>query len=88
MITDTYANHGGAANHLGVTYQDRVSAWLCVQILAEQESSPILEWLADSTLDFIRCETEHLVESLKLTDVEKYYECVLMYRTSVTPKPG
>ncbi len=64
MSGNTYANHGGAANHSGVTYQDRVSAWFCVQILAERESSASFEWPADSTLDFIRCETEHPVDDI------------------------
>ncbi|MBL8190653.1 MAG: hypothetical protein JNK38_21720 [Acidobacteria bacterium] len=62
MSEDKNSNSGGAAAHAGIGYQDRVAAWMCVQILAEQEASPLWGWPADSTLEFIRCETEQPVD--------------------------
>lgn len=62
MSEDKNSNSGGAAAHAGIGYQDRVVAWMCVQILAEQEAPPLWGWPADSTLEFIRCETEQPVD--------------------------
>jgi hypothetical protein len=64
MRIDNNSNSGGAAAHSGISYQDRVAALMCVQILAEQEASPLWGWPADSTLEFIRCETEQPVDDL------------------------
>ncbi|HYE72559.1 MAG TPA: hypothetical protein VEF04_04475, partial [Blastocatellia bacterium] len=58
------SNSGGAAAHSGISYQDRIAAWMCVQILAEQEASPLWGWSADSTLEFVRCETEQPVDDI------------------------
>lgn len=55
---------GGAATQAGINYQNRVAAWLCVRILAEQEAAPLWGLPADVTLDFIRCETEQPVDDI------------------------
>jgi hypothetical protein len=57
-------NSGGAANQLGVGYQDRVAAWLCVRILAELEASPLWGWATNITLESLRCETEQPIDDI------------------------
>jgi hypothetical protein len=64
MNRDKNANGGGAATHSGISYQDHVAAWICVQILAEREAAPLWGWPADSTLEFVRCETEQPVDDV------------------------
>jgi hypothetical protein len=64
MGIDKNSKSGGAAAHSGINYQDRVAAWMCVQVLAEQEASPLWGWSADSTLEFVRCETEQPVDDV------------------------
>ena len=48
---------GGAATHSGTEYQNRVAAWVAVRILAEQAATPLWDFAAPTTLDFLRCET-------------------------------
>lgn len=55
---------GGAATASGIDFQNRVAAWLAVRILAEEESQPLWNWDARSTLSFIRCETEQPVDDI------------------------
>ena len=56
---------GGSAAAGGFDYQNRVAAWLAVRILAE--SSTTTQWNLidpDTTLEFIRCETEQIVDDI------------------------
>lgn len=53
---------GGAATQAGINYQNRVAAWRCVRILAEQDAASLWGLPEDVTFDFIRCETEQPVE--------------------------
>ena len=56
---------GGSAAGGGFDYQNRVAAWLAVRILAE--SAVATQWSltdADTTLEFIRCETEQPVDDI------------------------
>ena len=55
---------GGAAAQAGMDYQNRVAAWVAVRILTEQESAPPWDLSSDTTLEFIRCETEQPVDDL------------------------
>src|SRR5436309_3194349 len=48
---------GGTATHSGTNYQNRDAAWIAVQILAETAATPPWGLAANSTLDFLRCET-------------------------------
>ena len=57
-------NSGGSAAHSGIGYQDRVAAWFCVQALAEQEASPLWKWPSNTTIQFVRCETEQPVDDV------------------------
>jgi signal recognition particle GTPase len=57
-------NSGGAATQIGINYQNRVAAWVCVRILAEHEVSPIWELSSDTTFEFLRCETEQPVDDI------------------------
>ena len=62
--SNTIRMGGGAATQAGINYQNRVAAWLCVRILAEQEAAPLWGLPEDVTFDFIRCETEQPVDDI------------------------
>jgi hypothetical protein len=64
MKRNENSNSGGAAAHSGISYQDRVAAWVCVRILAEQEAPPLWGWPEDSAFEFVRCETEQPVDDV------------------------
>jgi hypothetical protein len=55
---------GGSATNAGALYQSAASAWYCLGILAEQDFPPPLELPADTTLTFIRCETDEPVDDI------------------------
>jgi hypothetical protein len=57
-------NAGGAATQAGLNYQNRVAAWHCVQILAENETSPLWGLPVGTTQEFLRCETEQPVDDI------------------------
>jgi hypothetical protein len=57
-------NVGGAAAQKGINYQNRVAAWFCVRILAEQDAEPLWGWESSSTIDWLRCETEQPIDDL------------------------
>jgi hypothetical protein len=61
---NTSRTGGGAATQAGINYQNRVAAWLCVHIIAEQEAAPLWGLPKDVTFDFIRCETEQPVDDI------------------------
>lgn len=61
---------GGAATTAGIDFQNRISAWFAVRILAEKHASPLWGWPASSSLEFIRCETEQPVDDLMVGDSE------------------
>jgi signal recognition particle GTPase len=67
---------GGAATQAGTNYQNRVAAWVCVQILAEQEAQPQWGLPADETLELILCETEESVDDTLIKTA--LGSCVLM----------
>ena len=65
MTTVPKKTGGGSAAGGGFDYQNRVAAWLAVRILAE--SAVATQWSfteADTTLEFIRCETEQPVDDI------------------------
>ena len=71
MTTAPKRTGGGSAAGGGFDYQNRVAAWLAVRILAE--SAVATQWNltdADTTLEFIRCETEQPVDDI-LTGTSK-----------------
>ena len=55
---------GGAATASGMDYQNRATAWVAVQILAEKKASPPWSLPATTTLDWFRSETEQPVDDL------------------------
>lgn len=55
---------GGAAAQIGIGYQNRVAAWMCVRILAEREATPLWGLKTTVTFDDIRCETEQPVDDI------------------------
>src|ERR1700734_3694345 len=61
---DTTGTGGGAATHVGANYQNRVAAWIAVQILAEQDVAP--PWgLPDAvTLEALHAETPNPIDDL------------------------
>ena len=59
-------NSGGAATQVGINYQNRVAAWFCLQILANNEIAPLWNLSQDTVFDFLRCETEQPVDDILL----------------------
>ena len=57
-------NAGGAAAQGGFNYQSRVAAWIGVLILAEQDAAALWGLASNTTLDFMRCETEEPLDDL------------------------
>lgn len=57
-------NAGGAATQAGLNYQNRVAAWFCTRILAEHDSVPLWNLQANTTFEFLRCETEQPVDDI------------------------
>ena len=57
---------GGSATAGGMNFQHSVAAWLAVQILAEKSTSPPWNMAAESTLEWIRCETEQPVDDIAI----------------------
>jgi hypothetical protein len=55
---------GGVANQIGIGYQNRVAAWMCVRILAERDVTPLWRLQTNVTLDYIRCETAQPVDDI------------------------
>ncbi|MEW6107068.1 MAG: hypothetical protein AB1563_12025, partial [Bacillota bacterium] len=55
---------GGAAAVRGINYQQRVTAWVAVRILAQDGASPPWGLPEDTTLERLRCETEQPVDDL------------------------
>lgn len=55
---------GGAATQAGTIFQNRVAAWYSVRVLAEKNASPLWGLSPNSTLEFIRCETEQPVDDI------------------------
>lgn len=55
---------GGAAGAGGFNFQHAVTAWAAVRILAGQGAPPAWELAADTTFDWLRCETEQPVDDL------------------------
>ena len=65
MTTAPKRTGGGSAAGGGFDYQNRVAAWLAVRILAD--SAVATQWNltdADTTLEFIHCETEQPVDDI------------------------
>ena len=57
---------GGSAATIGPDYQARVSAWIAVRILAEQEASPPWDLPSDTVLKWLHCETSHEVDDIRV----------------------
>lgn len=55
---------GGAATNAGVSFQNRVAAWISVRILAGQEIAPLWGLPTGTALEFLRCETEQPVDDI------------------------
>ena len=55
---------GGSATAGGMDFQHRVAAWAAAHILAEKGAALPWSLPADTTLEFLRCETEYPVDDL------------------------
>ena len=64
MSNTSKKSGGGSATAGGMDFQHRVAAWATVHILAEKGAAPPWSLPSDTTLEFIRCETEHPVDDL------------------------
>jgi hypothetical protein len=60
----TLGGGGGSATQAGIDFQNLTAAWVAVYILAEQAASPPWGLPTDTTLEFLRCETEQPVDDL------------------------
>ncbi|MFP4029734.1 MAG: hypothetical protein ACLFWL_18300 [Candidatus Brocadiia bacterium] len=61
---------GGAATQTGILFQNRIAAWAAVHILAEESVSIPWDLRASTTLESLRCETEHPVDDLLIRTSE------------------
>jgi len=75
---------GGAAAQAGLNYQNRVAAWMAVSILAEQEATPPWGLDPDTTLDFLRCETEQPLDDL-LIGTSRDGHAFVQVKTTIKP---
>src|SRR5262245_3386156 len=57
---------GGAATAGGMNFEYRVAAWVAVRILAGIEVSLPWEFSAETTFEWLRCETEQPVDDLMI----------------------
>src|SRR2546425_9531800 len=55
---------GGATAAGGFNFQHRVTAWASARVLAEAAAPPAWELPADTTFEWLRCETEQPVDDL------------------------
>jgi hypothetical protein len=55
---------GGAATHAGTNYQNRVAAWVAVQILAEENITSPWELPSAATLEALHAEAPHPIDDL------------------------
>lgn len=55
---------GGTATHAGTNYQNRVAAWIAVQILAEQDVTPPWSLPDTVTLEALHAEAPHPIDDL------------------------
>ena len=53
--------------HAGATYQDRVAAWIAVQVLAEQDIAPPWDLPDTVTLEALHGEAPHPIDALIVT---------------------
>lgn len=61
---------GGAATAAGMDFQNRVAAWFATRILAAEHAAPLWGWPSNSTLEFVRCETEQPIDDIMVGDSE------------------
>ena len=64
MSNSSRKSGGGSAAAGGMAFQHRVAAWAATHILAEKDATPPWGLPADTTLESLRCETEHPVDDL------------------------
>src|SRR5450755_1244132 len=62
---------GGRATHSGTYYQNRVSAWWAVLILAEADADPPFELPDDLTFASLNAETTKAVDDLSVSTSTK-----------------
>ncbi|HXJ42039.1 MAG TPA: hypothetical protein VNH18_22370, partial [Bryobacteraceae bacterium] len=62
---------GGRATHAGTYYQNRVSAWWAVLILAEADADPPFDLPDELTLASLQAETTKAVDDLTVTTSKK-----------------
>ncbi len=61
-------------------FQYRAAAWVAVKILAEKDVSPPWDLPADTTLDWLRCETGQLVDDMMVgTSADGFMFCQIKH---------
>lgn len=85
----TQGDSGGAAAQAGISFQNRVAAWIAVHVLAEQDASSPWDLPGGVILKFLRCETEQPVDDLLVgTSSEGYIFIQAKRSLSLGSKPG
>lgn len=59
-----HVSSGGAATAGGMDFQHRVAAWVAAHVLAEKSATAPWDLPADTSLEWLRCETEQPVDDL------------------------
>ncbi len=76
---------GGAALQGGAAYQNRVAAWLAVEMLAESEAAPLSP--GGGSIEILRAETQESMDDLLVgTSLEGYTFLQAKRRISLSPK--
>jgi hypothetical protein len=80
---------GGAATQAGITFQNRVAAWIAVRILAEQDVSPLWDLPEITTLERLYSETTEPVDDLLVnTSAGGFVFIQVKHRVNLTAQPG
>jgi len=72
---------GGAATASGMDYQNRVAAWVATHILAEKDANPPWDFATETTLEWLRCETDQPVDDLMVGTSAKWLVFAQIKRT-------
>lgn len=71
---------GGRATATGMNFQYRAAAWVAVKILAEKDVSPPWDLPADTTLDWLWCETGQPVDDMMVgTSADGFMFCQIRH---------
>jgi DNA replication protein DnaC len=85
---DENIGSGGVAAQIGIGYQNRVAAWMCVRILADRDVTPLWRLNTNITFDYIRCETGQPVDDILVGTSEGGHAFVNVKHTVTKSRGG